>query len=66
LIPDAFANIAAPTTVDHPHEVANTLYFSLTTLAVVAGETDRGAELPLEHVPSSRHPIRRERPAASG
>ena len=29
LIPDAFANIAAPTTV---HEVANTLYFSLTTL----------------------------------
>ena len=31
LIPDAFANIAAPKTVD-PHEVANTLYFSLTTL----------------------------------
>jgi len=31
LIPDAFADIAAPKTVD-PHEVANTLYFSLTTL----------------------------------
>jgi hypothetical protein len=30
LIPDAFANIAAPTMVD-PHEVANTLYTTLTT-----------------------------------
>src|SRR6516225_8699581 len=30
LVPDAFANIAAPT--GDPHEVANMLYFSLTTL----------------------------------
>ena len=42
LIPDAFANIAAPT-VD-PHEIATMLYFSLTTLTT----TGYGDIVPIE------------------